>query len=296
MKIIASRLSEGNKLFPSEIHIEANGLTVKVPGFFSGQSKYLAYNQIGEVSIDRPLVGFSTIKFYTSGSRVSVHGFTSSEVTQIKAAIENGQNGSLSNQNKYSETNTYSKPLKTGKQIIAEAYAEKIEYDLEIQKKHDNTRKPWINDSNFSHKDKINSISFPNDTEDIEKTVEKIIKAAIKQIKDLLGENNVTVIQAQISDKNFLKPYFKDFEFVEACVEKAQEGIKKLKRNDDSDNPKVRSILFDIEESFATLKVKWIPKLEEQQAKKKKKNLIVVAVIILLNILMFGGLYITSKK
>jgi len=254
------------------------------------RSEFRHINQIGEVSVDAPLVGYSTINFYTAGTRVSAHGFTSSEVKQIKAAIEKGQQGVSSG------SNTYSESVKTGEQIIAEAHAEKIEYELEKQKKHDNAQKPWMNDSNFSDKDSINSISFPNDVEDIEKTVEKIIKAATEQIKGVLGEHNVTVIQAQVGDKNFLKPYFKDFEFVEACVEKAQEGIKKLKRKDDSDHPKLRHILADIEESFASLKDKWIPKLEEQREKKKKKNLIVVAVIILLNIIMFGGLYIASKK
>ncbi|MBI4929977.1 MAG: hypothetical protein HY841_04380 [Bacteroidetes bacterium] len=290
MKFTASRLSEGNKVFPAEIHCEQNGLTIKIPGLFSGQSKHLPYNQIGEVSVDAPLVGYSTIHFYTAGTRVSANGFTSSEVKQIKSAIEKGQQGSSTG------SNTYSEPVKTGDQIIAEAQAEKIEYELEQQRKHDNAQKPWMNDSNFSDKDNINSISFPNDVEDIEKTTEKIIKAATEQIKSVLGEHNVTAIQHQVGDKNFMKPYFKDFEFVEACVEKAEEGMKKLKRKDDTEHPKLRHIVTDLEESLATLKNKWIPRLEEQRAKKKKKNLIVVAVIILLNIIMFGGLYIASKK
>src|ERR1017187_1269122 len=86
----ASRLSEGNKIFPAEIHIETNGLTVKIPGLFSGKSRHLPYNQIGETSIITPMVGYSTITFYTAGTRVSAHGFSKSEVNQIKDAIEQG--------------------------------------------------------------------------------------------------------------------------------------------------------------------------------------------------------------
>lgn len=91
MKFTASRISEGNKIFPAEIHCEPNGLTVKIPGLFSGKSKHLPYNQIGEVSVDTPMVGFSTITFYTMGTAVSAHGFTKDEVNQIKRAIEEGR-------------------------------------------------------------------------------------------------------------------------------------------------------------------------------------------------------------
>lgn len=97
MKFIASRLSEGNKIFPAEIHIEQTGLTVKIPGLFSGQSKHLDYQQIGEVSVDTPLIGFSTITFFTAGTRVSAHGFLSDEIKQIKNAIDNGRKISTSN-------------------------------------------------------------------------------------------------------------------------------------------------------------------------------------------------------
>ena len=91
MKFTASRLSEGNKIFPAEIIIEPNGLTVKIPGLFSGQSRHLDYLNIGEVGVEAPLVGYSTITFFTAGTRVSVHGFTSNEVKQIKEAIEKGK-------------------------------------------------------------------------------------------------------------------------------------------------------------------------------------------------------------
>lgn len=88
MKFTASRLSKGNRLFPAEINCETNGLTVKIPGLFSQKTKYLPYDQIGDVSINTPLIGYSTIQFYTAGTQVTVHGFTSIEVQQIKEAID----------------------------------------------------------------------------------------------------------------------------------------------------------------------------------------------------------------
>ena len=91
MIFTASRLSEGNKLFPAEIHIEPNGLTVKIPGFFSRQIRHLDYQHIGEVSIKTPLVGYSTITFFTAGTMVTAHGFTSSDVKSIKQAIDDGK-------------------------------------------------------------------------------------------------------------------------------------------------------------------------------------------------------------
>jgi len=91
MKITASRLSEGNKLFPAEIHIEDSGLTVKIPGFLGGKSTFLSYTDISSVSVDAPMIGYSTIKFNAHGEKVTAHGFTKSEVNQVKAAIDNGK-------------------------------------------------------------------------------------------------------------------------------------------------------------------------------------------------------------
>jgi len=91
MKFTASRLSEGNKLFPAEIHIEDVGLTVKIPGFLGGKSTSLSYSDISAVSVDTPLMGYSTIHFNAHGAKISAHGFTKAEVNQIKDAIDNGK-------------------------------------------------------------------------------------------------------------------------------------------------------------------------------------------------------------
>ena len=91
MKYSASRLSEGNKVFPAEIHIEQTGLTVKIPSLFSGKTEYFDYQQISNVSVNAPMIGYSTITFHAAGAKVSAHGFTSSEVKEIKLAIDGGK-------------------------------------------------------------------------------------------------------------------------------------------------------------------------------------------------------------
>ncbi len=92
MKYTASRLSEGNKVFPAEIYTEENGVTIKIPGLFSGDTTTIAYESISAVEIDTPMIGFSTIRFYHSGNKVEAHGFTKNDVEEIKAHIESGRN------------------------------------------------------------------------------------------------------------------------------------------------------------------------------------------------------------
>lgn len=46
MKFIASRLSAGNKIFPSEIYLEPTGITIKIPGLFSGENLSLTNSSI----------------------------------------------------------------------------------------------------------------------------------------------------------------------------------------------------------------------------------------------------------
>ena len=91
MVIKASRLSEGNKLFPTEIHLESTGITVKIPGLFSGESKHFDFTHIASVDINTPMLGFSTITIFAGGTRMSAHGFTKVEVKQVKEGIEAGK-------------------------------------------------------------------------------------------------------------------------------------------------------------------------------------------------------------
>ena len=80
----ASRVSDGNGLFPAEIHIEETEIMLKIPGFFSGKSRHIVYQQIEAVNIDTPMIGYSTITFVVGGEQIVGHGFTKTEVKEIK--------------------------------------------------------------------------------------------------------------------------------------------------------------------------------------------------------------------
>lgn len=260
MKIKASRLSEGNKIFPAEIDIEETGLTVKIPGFFKNRSQFLDYKQIGDVSVDTPLVGYSTITFYTQGARVSAHGFTKSEVRRIKNAIENGKN----NRHGDEESNDRFVNRKEGKKIhqrdideITEEmhkeweeeehdrlmrkernkqlklieeenlYKESIKqsenYNItktpeqlleELKLKEIEFAKPWMFDQNFENGRNIMKIIFPNEFDDICKTLERIFNVCKEILYDIIenGENEERK------------------ELYSFCIEKIKEGISKLSR------------------------------------------------------------------
>ena len=85
---IASRLTAGNKLFPAEIIIDQDGITLKIPGFLSGNEKTIPYTRISSVDINCPLIGYSTISIETTGEgSIKAHGFTKREVSRIKELI-----------------------------------------------------------------------------------------------------------------------------------------------------------------------------------------------------------------
>ena len=134
MKFTASRLSEGNKIFPAEIIIEPNGLTVKIPGLFSGQSRHLDYLNIGEVGVEAPLVGYSTITFFTAGTRVSVHGFTSNEVKQIKEGIEKGKSSMKNGTNAGGSSSSLADELKKLKDLADSGVITATEFEQQKNK------------------------------------------------------------------------------------------------------------------------------------------------------------------
>ncbi len=85
---IASRLTGGNRLFPSKIIIGDQGVTMRDPGLFSGKEKTIPYTRISSVDIDCPFVGYSTISIETTGEgQIKVHGFTNGEVKRMKELI-----------------------------------------------------------------------------------------------------------------------------------------------------------------------------------------------------------------
>ncbi len=84
----ASRLTEGNSVFPLTITIDELGITLKDPGLFSGKEKTIPFSRIASVDIECPFAGYSTIIIETTGEgKIRAHGFTKSEVKTMKSLI-----------------------------------------------------------------------------------------------------------------------------------------------------------------------------------------------------------------
>lgn len=85
---VASRLSDGNKVFPCKIIIYDNSVSLKIPGFFKGEEATIPFSQVAAVDIECPLVGYSSITIETTGEgNIVAHGFTKSEVKEMKELI-----------------------------------------------------------------------------------------------------------------------------------------------------------------------------------------------------------------
>lgn len=117
MKFTASRLSSGNKIFPTEIYLEATGITIKIPGLFKGETKQFDFNHIASVEIDTPLVGFSTISIFAGGTQMTATGFTKAEVKQIKEGIEKGKSSLKSESNTGRSSSSIADELKKLKDL-----------------------------------------------------------------------------------------------------------------------------------------------------------------------------------
>ncbi|HPF90299.1 MAG TPA: SH3 domain-containing protein [Flavobacteriales bacterium] len=87
----ANRLSGGNRLFPAKVTIDEFGVTLKIPGVFSGEVKSLGFHLISSVKIDSPLIGFSKITFDTIGwDRIVAEGFEKEDANEIKSLVQRG--------------------------------------------------------------------------------------------------------------------------------------------------------------------------------------------------------------
>jgi uncharacterized membrane protein YdbT with pleckstrin-like domain len=87
-KFIASRLTSGNRIFPTRIIVDELGVTLKIPGLFSGNETTIPYTRISSVDIICPFIGFSTIIIATTGEgNIRAHGYLSNEVKKMKELI-----------------------------------------------------------------------------------------------------------------------------------------------------------------------------------------------------------------
>jgi hypothetical protein len=191
MEYTASRLSDGNSLFPAEIHTEDNGIKVRIPGFMSGKNTFIPYANISGVSVDSPMVGYSTISFFAQGKQISVHGFSQDDAESIKNAIEN----SAYVEHEHEHEHEYNEPEEQG-------------YVEEKPKTHKTTNKVK---SIYRNSQSILEIDFPESKTEIEKITLRLI-----QVGKTLTENDDDIGVDQLKRLN-------------ACILKVEEGIDLLK-------------------------------------------------------------------
>ena len=85
---VASRFSDGNKVFPCKIIIGNSSITLKIPGFLRGEEATIPFAHISAVDIDCPMIGYASITISTTGEgNIVGHGFTKSEVKEMKELI-----------------------------------------------------------------------------------------------------------------------------------------------------------------------------------------------------------------
>ena len=83
----ASRISEGNQLFPPTIILNDDGVTLRSQALLHKDTVFIPYSAISSVNIHTPLVGYSTITFFAYGQEYRFHGFYQNEVSEMKAII-----------------------------------------------------------------------------------------------------------------------------------------------------------------------------------------------------------------
>lgn len=224
---------------------------------------------------------------FTGKNWISQKGFCSD---RCKVEYENNhsEGPKLSNsETSYStgaNQSSYERP-KSAEEILAEAEAKKM-------KREEKALQPWKFDSNFNSLESISKITFPDTAEDIEKTTLKIIKTAIDEIKTVLNES-YSEYQQRITgnQKAMWNPYNDEILFVENCIEKSSEGIRKLDRFD----PSISYVMInDCNHHLSELKNNWFEKLKEKRNKKKKGLKIMIVVVITLLAAMMIGLSLAA--
>lgn len=300
MKFTASRLSEGNKVFPAEIGIDDHGVTVRIPGLFGGRTTHLDFQNIGNVSISTPAVGYSTITFHASGSHVTAHGFTTGEARQIKQAIDAGRSALGDRRGGRDRSGDQDREFEAWKMRreqeheremakrqarqqesvdkaelarLSDELAEVNRELIQVLEKQlsESVLHPWKDDANFRDKEAIANIQFPSVPSDIVRTIERIVRDAIKQIKKLEQVEDHHL--PRLSDPEFWKVYQEKHDLAEVACTKAREGLKAFDTPDFDTVDDYLDCMVDMHELIVELEKKWLPILEGlSAARQQKKN------------------------
>lgn len=85
----ANRLSNGNFLFPVQIHIDEYSVRIVKPGLIASYEKTLQYKKVSSIELQTPILGFTKIIISAYGlDNILVEGFERAEAEEIRRLIE----------------------------------------------------------------------------------------------------------------------------------------------------------------------------------------------------------------
>jgi len=196
MEFTASRLSEGNKLFPATVILTPHGVTLKIPGLFSGKEQSIPFHLISSVDLETPFVGFSTVKIYSVGLDVIIaSGFAKADVKQIKEQIMNGQKN-LNSPKPVPITNHSSENAHT-QSNHQEDKSKKIGWAEELREMKELLDDEVISDDDFEEQKLklMGSISLDGNLK---------LSDALRELKDLQEDEIITEGEFNILKKNLM--------------------------------------------------------------------------------------------
>ena len=88
----ASRLTKGNRIFPSQVIITPSSVTLLKPQWVGKQEESLHIAHVASISIDTNMI-FSNVQIETTGGHnpIVCHGHTKGDAVAIKSTIEKFQ-------------------------------------------------------------------------------------------------------------------------------------------------------------------------------------------------------------
>ena len=202
MQFEASRLSDGNKLFPAKIIIEPIGITLKLPGLFGGKEKTIPFHLISSVKLKTPFIGYSTIIIYSVGwDIITASGFTAADVTTIKKQIEIGQENYKKQRAANSITSTNFIENSQSNSVVSHANSQTnlTKWKDDLVKLSDLTDDEVITEEEFKSQKSILLLKLSQDSS-------LVLTDALRMLKDLEEEDIITEIEFNETKQNLMKP------------------------------------------------------------------------------------------
>jgi hypothetical protein len=210
MEFEASRLSDGNKIFPARIIIEPIGITLKIPGLFGGKEKTIPFHLISSVKLKTPFIGYSTIIIYSVGwDVITAAGFTAADVTAIKKQIEIGQE----NYKKQRAANSIASPNfveNSQSNVVENSQSNSVGSHLNSKTNLSKWQKELTQLSELTDDDIITEEDFKSQKSVLLSKLAQdsslVMTDALRMLKDLEEDDVITEFEFNGTKQNLMKP------------------------------------------------------------------------------------------